>query len=145
MEKVAWLNSKAQAVILAHPKEYVQVYLDGLVSMFGPERDSIFYLLGVSPESNVGWVLLLIGWTQLLALYTLALTGVILAWRDPQLRHAEIVLLNFVLYFVAVAGPEVYARFRAPLMPFLAVLAGLGVWKLTMKIERRNIHEQVIT
>jgi hypothetical protein len=36
-----------------------------------------------------------------------------------------------------VSGPEAYARFRVPLMPFLAILGGLGIEQVVVWIRER--------
>jgi hypothetical protein len=43
----------------------------------------------------------------------------------------------FVAYFVLVSGPEAYARFRVPVMPFLAMLGGLGIEQVVVWIRER--------
>jgi len=43
----------------------------------------------------------------------------------------------FIAYFVLVSGPEAYARFRVPLMPFLAILGGLGIEQVVVWIRER--------
>jgi hypothetical protein len=79
--------------------------------------------------------------------YALAAWGIFAAWREPETgrcgrcrrcggcgqcsqstssRGAVVLLVSLVLYFIAVSGPEAYARFRVPVMPLLAVLAGRG-------------------
>ncbi len=130
-EKIAWLNARAREMIAAHPTVYAQLYLEGLARMFGPERDSLFDLLGVPRESTMAFIILIVGWLQLLLVYALAGRGSILTWRAPRMRLGLIVMLNVILYFIAIAGPEVYARFRVPLMPLLALLAGCGVQKIS--------------
>lgn len=42
-------------------------------------------------------------------------------------------LLALVIYFVFITGPVGAARFRAPIMPFLAILAGFGIERLRNK------------
>ncbi len=76
----------------------------------------------------------------LYSLYGFAAAGV---WhslaRDRSQRFAHLLALGVILYFMVVsAGPEAYARFRMPIMPFLALYAGLGVTLLTDRLGARG-------
>jgi 4-amino-4-deoxy-L-arabinose transferase-like glycosyltransferase len=126
-QKVDWLNRHALKVIREHPAIYMLVYGEGLLRMFGPERDILPQLLGWERAPTAASLIGGIGWLQLFIVYALAAVGAIYAWRSPRERHALILLLAFVCYFIATAGPEAYARFRVPVMPLIAVLAGNGL------------------
>lgn len=78
----------------------------------------------------------------LLCVYGFAAAG---AWysliRERSSRLAHSLLLGTVLYFLIIsAGPEAYARFRVPIMPFLALYAGCGVACLVAWIRGRLIR-----
>lgn len=62
----------------------------------------------------------------LLALYLLVIRGVWAAWRENRLRSCVLPLI--ALFYVAIisSGLDAYSRFRLPIMPFLALLAGHG-------------------
>ena len=65
--------------------------------------------------------------TGLLGLWYLgALMGIRELWRLKQ--PGPLILAGvFILYFLLIsAGPEANTRFRVPIMPFVAVLAGFG-------------------
>jgi 4-amino-4-deoxy-L-arabinose transferase-like glycosyltransferase len=76
----------------------------------------------------------------LVGLYGLAAGGV---WhslvRDRFQRFAHLLVLGIILYFVVVsAGPEAYARFRVPIMPFLVLYAGRGVARVADRLGARR-------
>ncbi len=54
-------------------------------------------------------------------------------WRDRN-RQAVVVVFAFISYFCLLsAGPEANTRFRVPIMPFVAVLSGLGLARLAAR------------
>lgn len=62
-------------------------------------------------------------------MYILALVALWLVWRRPRLRSVALdtLLWGTILYFVAISsGPEANPRFRVPIVPAIAVLAGGG-------------------
>jgi 4-amino-4-deoxy-L-arabinose transferase-like glycosyltransferase len=125
-EKIAWLNARAIDIIAQHPQAYALVYSEGLLRMFGPERDSLADLLGwthTSFEAALGYA---VGWVQLLPVYTLSALGFLASVRDPRQRTGAFLLLLLTAYFVVTAGPEAYPRFRVPFMPFISIFAGRG-------------------
>lgn len=126
-QQIAWLNARALEMIGEHPSEYAIVYTAGLLRMFGSERDSLADLLGWEHTSQATSLLVSIGWAQLLAVYALAIVGLVAAWRKTNQRRAAILLLTCFSYFVVTAGPEAYSRFRVPVMPVISVVAGYGL------------------
>jgi len=60
-------------------------------------------------------------------------------WISERRWTAAVFLLVPVLYFMVVTGPVGYGRYRIPIMPLLAVLAGLGVNAL---LARRSATRQ---
>ncbi len=129
-EKVAWLNAEARAVIRAHPGLYARLALAGVGRMFGPDREAMRRIFAAEPSSGAARALAVVEALQLIVVYGCALAGTVSALRDPRARLAVLAMLNLVAYFVLIAGPEVYPRFRAPLMPFLAMVAGHGIGAL---------------
>jgi len=72
-----------------------------------------------------------------LVLYPAALVGLVAGLRGPG--WLGVLLLGLaIVYFVCMSGPEAYARFRVPLMPVLAVLAGVGLSLLRRQGEGTN-------
>lgn len=65
-----------------------------------------------------------------LALVVGALVGVVLLLRSPRDRQVACVLLVVLAYFgagMALFGIDAYYRSRIPLLPYLSVLAGVGI------------------
>lgn len=125
-EKLAWLNEHGRAGIGAHPGTYVRETLRGLGRMFAPERDETYRLLALDPSSRAGRLLWGLSWLQLAILYVCTTIGVVHALRFPPAHGLLIVLVMVLAYFVVLSGPEMYARFRMPLMPILSALGGMA-------------------
>lgn len=65
----------------------------------------------------------------------LALVGIITSWRRPVAR--PIVMFAVLFYLVIGAWRSVFARYTLPLLPALAVLAGLGTDWFTLRLSPR--------
>jgi hypothetical protein len=125
-EKLVWLNEHGRAGIGAHPGTYVRETLRGLARMFAPERDETYRLLALDPSSRAGRLLWGFSWLHLAVLYVCTTIGVVRALRFPPAHGLLIVLVMVLAYFVVLSGPEMYARFRMPLMPILSALGGMA-------------------
>jgi 4-amino-4-deoxy-L-arabinose transferase-like glycosyltransferase len=62
----------------------------------------------------------------LIGCYLLGLFGLWSAWRSYRLRMCVLPLLVIIYTVIVSSGLEAYSRFRVPIMPFFAVLAGVG-------------------
>jgi tetratricopeptide (TPR) repeat protein len=82
-----------------------------------PDNDNIAVLADVSPVLHLPVL-----WMGLLA--PLALLGAVVGWRR---RAVRVLTATALLYCAAVVAFFVLARFRAPLVPLLAVLAAGGI------------------
>jgi len=60
------------------------------------------------------------------SLYVLAAVGLWAAWRERQLHNCLMPFVVILYLAVVSSGLDAYSRFRLPIMPFLALLAGLG-------------------
>lgn len=78
-----------------------------------PDNDNIALIADVSPVLRLPLL-----WMGMLA--PLALLGAVIGWRRREVR---VLVATTALYCLAVIGFFVLARFRAPLVPVLAVLA----------------------
>lgn len=125
--RMAWLGAEGRRIITAHPATYLQLYGEGLWRMFGPERNHILPRLGIAGDTIWSPLILATSLLQLGIVYVLALVGSVKGLVHPVRRTMTFMLLCLIAYFVLMAGPEAYARFRVPLMPLLAVLAGMAV------------------
>ena len=123
-ERVAWMNDHGRDLVLAHPFLYAFVALRGAARMLTPDHIVLSSLLG-GEAAPAFRVLHAAAWLQIAIVYVFAVTGVARMWRVSPLRVA--VPLAPIAYFLVIGGPEMYPRFRVPLMPFVCVLAGAGL------------------
>ena len=78
-------------------------------------------------QQTHGIQLLLLPFMVLLIITILgSLVGVIFLAKSKQWFELFILLLP-VLYLISLSGPSSYSRFRVPLMPFIAILSGVGM------------------
>ena len=106
--------------------------VEGLKGAFlmltGPGEASLDQLLsGPGRQGTPGTILLPI---EVLLLAVALIGAAIGLWRAltfPSWRRSLWVPLAFIAYFLVLsAGPEAYSRFRVPIVPFIAALAGVG-------------------
>jgi hypothetical protein len=122
--RMQWMNEHGRRVVLAHPFVYAWVALRSVARMLTPDHIVLSSLTG-GYETAAFRVLRAAGWIQLAIVYLVAAAGKWRLWRTSPLR-AWIVALP-IAYFVLIGGPEMYPRFRVPLMPFVSVLAACGI------------------
>jgi 4-amino-4-deoxy-L-arabinose transferase-like glycosyltransferase len=120
--------SLAVRTLLDHPVSAVKMWVWGAVLMVaGPGRDELLGLLGISSRTS-GTSIALVGLEFLVLGLILAgaVWGIRVLVRDRK-WFGLIFGLAFILYFVIVSsGYGAYSRFRVPVMPFIALLAGYG-------------------
>lgn len=116
----------ALRIIMAHPLAFIESSLHGAgMILFGPGTATLSILLG-QPSAPVRMGLLGLGMALLLVSYACALYGLGRGWRSRD-RDGFIPVVLAVSYLLVVsAGPEAYSRFRVPIAPFVALLAGYG-------------------
>ncbi|MEQ1727852.1 MAG: hypothetical protein ABL982_05680 [Vicinamibacterales bacterium] len=125
-DKVRWLEQHGMAVVSAHPAAYVASSTVALREMLSPDRQAVFRLLAIDAGSASGGVLLVTAWLQLLLFYAAVIAGAGVAWRVLEARSMVVLVAVVCAYFMLIGGPEMYARFRVPLMPPLALIAGFA-------------------
>jgi 4-amino-4-deoxy-L-arabinose transferase-like glycosyltransferase len=125
-EKLAWLSEHGRSGITAHPIVYIRETLGGLARMFSPERDEVYRLLGMAPFSPGGRLLWGFTWAHLAVLYACVMIGLVRGLTFKPAHQLLIVTTMILAYFIVLSGPEMYARFRMPLMPLLATIGGLA-------------------
>jgi hypothetical protein len=69
------------------------------------------------------WV---VSWGWLLFLYPMAMAGGWKLWRTRRCLMLAIPMVGILYYAGLAGGPEANSRFRVPLIPFVALLAGCG-------------------
>lgn len=120
-------------MILEHPWIYLSNSLRAaLPLLFAPLRSSIDLQLGLSERGSS-----LLYWGQT------AGRGLIPLLLENTSGPTLVLVLVVGIYFLVVStGPEAYARFRVPLMPFLAALAGWGAAILRYRDRREKPGKQ---
>ena len=137
--KFTELVRQGWTLIRRHPAIYARAYVDGLKRMAGPDKEAVRQLVSSGRETPVVRWLIGISAVQLLVTYALAVYGLWYEGWKRQRWSAMMIPVTFIAYFVVTAGPEVYPRFRVPMMPFVLILsgAGLGAWLIPSSWARR--------
>jgi 4-amino-4-deoxy-L-arabinose transferase-like glycosyltransferase len=138
-EKLEWMTAHAREVILSHPITYLQITVDGFVYMMQSDPFELRRLLGLREGSSAYDAAGVAASVQLWLVYPAAVLGVLASVRNVERRRAALVPLAFIAYFVLVSGPEAYPRFRVPIMPFMAMLSGVGIERLMTSIRSRGV------
>jgi hypothetical protein len=149
---------QAAQIIAAHPVLVSKVMLYGatkilvgtghadLLHFFGgvpyearPAGASAFSLEATRERlTRSPWAVALVAYVllHLARVYAGAARGVLRVTRGARSRWpAHVLLAGIAIYLVVVAaGPEAYARFRVPVMPFLAIFAGIGWGSSTRRV-----------
>lgn len=128
--KLEWMTEHAREVIAKHPIVYLLTMFDGIVFMMQSDPSELCRVLGLLEGSAACRATGVADSLQLWIMYPAAVIGLMAAARDPERRRAALVAVTFIAYFILVAGPEAYARFRVPAMPFVAILSGVGIHDL---------------
>ena len=123
-ERMRWMNDHGRGLVLEHPFVYAWVALRSAVRMLTPDHIVLSSLTG-GYGSTAFRVLRGAGWLQLAIVYALACAGAARLWRLSALRAAAAAAP--IAYFVLIGGPEMYPRFRVPIMPFVCIFAGAGL------------------
>lgn len=151
----------AFAVITSHPFYFAANYARSVLNMLlRPIRNDIDIMLGYTRSHGTleiwgnnepgGFFSRLLGSTSrftiilcvfqlliLLAAYSLAGAGVVRGFSGGEPFIA--VLFSVIVYFCLVSGaPETYARFRVPIMPFIAILSAAGLENIINRANGRN-------
>lgn len=135
-----------------HVRDSLKVFLPGTASlneMMGFPHQSIQFwdiLRTKSPLSAVvsyfeqnGFVqIILLPFILLLIITIFGATAGVLSLLKEKNWFALLLLLIPLLYFIFLSGPGSYSRFRVPFMPFLSILAGIGLFYAKNLIWRKT-------
>jgi len=133
-EKLEWMTEHARSVIAAHPWTYLRITIDGFVRMMKPDASELHRLLD-RPEGSAGARALdTVAALQLWILYPAVIAGIVTVARHSSLRRVALIPLAFIVSSILVSGPEAYARFRVPITPLLAMLGGLGIEQVVLRL-----------
>jgi hypothetical protein len=128
----ALIHLKGMAVVIADPggMEYSKIFnkYPAVGGLLGTVTDEgILYALNFLrsryPFSFYTLVCLAL---MLLGYVTLAVSGVVLAWREA--RIVAVLLITIVMYFAVLSGgPMATGRYRHPIMPMVCIFAGCAL------------------
>jgi len=131
-------RERALPVILAHLHNLVSITLRGALRLcFGPGTETVASWLGLASSRFL--MACLLAWIG--ALWILIMIGFRRSARLPFF-----IPIVIFAYIVAVSsGPEAYARFRAPLMPILAMFAVNGCAVIYDRLPRLKTPGSIIS
>ncbi len=161
-------EAEAWRIIRAHPFLLLRVQAQGMARLFlGPGELATLTLFGIGLDSDslnamerrgseggneaakqnrralkghllARDVVRVIGWGWLAILYFPAVLGVRWLWKSRQWTPL-LVLTTGIIYFAGLAGgPEANSRFRVPIVPYLAMIAGAGL--VAFQTSRKKIE-----
>lgn len=135
----------AVEVIRDHPLGYPPMALKGAGRLLiGPGRAALVNrVTGSDDGGRVGDGLTVAAWALLLVTFGITVVGTVVCLRRP-VRTWVLPLLVAVYLVVASAGADAYSRFRYPVMPFIAMLGGLGAAALMDRGKRTKQPEQSV-
>lgn len=126
-------------VIREHPLGYPPMALKGAGRLLiGPGRAAMANrVTGSDDGGRVGDGLTAAAWILLLVTIVATIVGAVACLRKP-LRTWILPVFVLLYLIVASAGADAYSRFRYPLMPFIAMLGGLGVAVTVTRMKRSD-------
>ena len=92
------------------------------------------FFLTLSRSQQLVFVFALLEWAMLAVTYLLGVYGLLVSLRGKKLL-AILTLGTVLVYFPLMTGPMGYARYRAPMMPYIYLLTAYGVLHLWRKAE----------
>jgi 4-amino-4-deoxy-L-arabinose transferase-like glycosyltransferase len=157
--RVKLYNEWSRQIILAHPLRYLYVHLRSDLNSLLPNITEFLELLGITQGGKgtlsvlnryglwaavhqyfgrrmwLPWFLL-----PLIALLGLTYVGMLVgtvALARRQVCFSLAVLLLPIVYFLLVPGVLSHPRFRVPVMPYICLLAGIGLDVLGQRVHQR--------
>ncbi|MCH7754210.1 glycosyltransferase family 39 protein [candidate division KSB1 bacterium] len=153
------------SIILESLPTYIRNHIRSIFNMlFKPLRSTIDLQLGLSEKgtslmtwgeknssspmsgllrSTSGLTIALV-FLQLISIVLLWLSviyGLIISFVKKEQLISSIILLLILYFCIMSGGPEAYARFRVPLIPFLAIAAGVGMIEAFERLKRNRLSQ----
>ena len=157
------------SIILDNPLYYIKNNISSAFNLFlSPLRSTIDLQLGLSNKATTlaNWgkskkdtilnrllsttssftlVMVLVQMITLAIVWLLAVAGMVAALKYKNYLSFAL-LLFIILYFgVITGGPEAYARFRVPIMPFLALISGIGFAFISEAFKKKQSQQPMKT
>lgn len=122
---------RAISILFAHPVQTARSLFEGsLMILLGPGSAALAILLG-RPDLPLAITLLLLA--ELMLFYAFVLVGIRRLARAGRWQILAPLGLALAWLTLAAAGYGAYSRFRTPMVPYLAMLAGAGVVGITSR------------
>jgi 4-amino-4-deoxy-L-arabinose transferase-like glycosyltransferase len=120
----------AAHTLLQHPVGAVKTWARGAALMLGgPGRDELLRHVGISSRTGaVSIALLALEFLVYVPILAGSAWGIVVLIRKQRWFQLVLVLALIVYFLIVSSGPEAYSRFRVPIAPFLALLAGCGFY-----------------
>ncbi len=74
-------------------------------------------------------------------LWVSGISGVIISIVKKEYLISSIILLLIAYFCIMSGGPEAYARFRVPIVPFLAIAASVGMIEAFERLKRNRLRQ----
>jgi 4-amino-4-deoxy-L-arabinose transferase-like glycosyltransferase len=127
-------------MIVDHPGGYLRMAVRGLLmTLVGPGQAELQDRLGEQGEPVVRAAVLFSA-TSATALVLFAAVGAIVAIQRRSAPAMTVVVLPIVYLLVIGSGQESYSRFRVPLVPLLALLAGVAWSEIGHRLARVSLR-----
>ena len=122
----------ALQVLLTHPVGAIKSAGFGAVRLLaGPGTHNALRLIGIDSERRdsawYNWSYAVLILPLMGFVYLSATAGLVWLWRTKQYGVAFSIGVFVVYFAVVVLGPTAYSRFRVPFMPFVSILAAIGI------------------
>jgi len=153
------------SIILENLPTYIRNHIHSIFNMlFKPLRSTIDLQLGLSKKgtSLMDWseknsssrisrllrstsgltiTLVFIQLILIVLLWVSGISGVIISIVKKEYLISSIILLLIAYFCIMSGGPEAYARFRVPIVPFLAIAASVGMIEAFERLKRNRLRQ----
>jgi 4-amino-4-deoxy-L-arabinose transferase-like glycosyltransferase len=119
-------TSVAMETLLRYPMGTVKTWFKGVGRMLlGPGRLELLRLVGVT-GGPLAVVLVGLEFLVLAAILAGGAWGILVLARERRWFELTVILVLVTYFLIVSSGAQAYSRFRAPISPLLALLAGWG-------------------
>ena len=105
------------------------------------KKDTILNRL-LSTTSGFTLLMVLVQMITLAIVWLLAVAGIVGAFKHKNYLSFALLLLTILYFGVIAGGPEAYTRFRVPIMPFLALISGIGFTFISEAFKKKQSQQQ---
>jgi hypothetical protein len=137
-------RSMAIEVLLQRPVASLKTMAEGAtLTLIGPGRAELLQLLGDPTPTEISGPVQILLIAAEVAIYGIILIGAVFGCYvvlRTRKYFAAAILLGLIAYFVlaTAVGSTGYSRYRVPIMPFIAIMAGAGYSALPILRSRRS-------